>query len=394
MPPSPFAPLHAAMRAQVEQQFLPGVSTVLLRGQQEVDRFVYGQADMEAGTALREDHIFRVFSNTKLLTSCAVLLLMEDGKLQLDDPVERYLPELGRCQVLRPGATQLDEVEPARRPITVMHLMTHTAGLSYGAFDPGSLLFNAYAAAGVHDPRLSLAQMVQKLAALPLAFQPGEAWEYSLATDVLGRLVEVVSGLSLGDFFQQRICGPLGMVDTAFWVPEAKRDRMTALYGGVDFMDPTQPGLKRLDQLPYPGAYTSPTGFRQSGGGGLVSTLDDMVRLIQALMRGDGPSLLQPETLEQMCQNHIAPGLCVKFPNMPFNPGRVFGLGSSVLAVPGAFDPAQSVDEVSWGGLAGTVWWFNPRLNIAGVLMTQRYFGFGNPYTVAFRQLAYQGFGY
>lgn len=392
MPSFPFEPLHAAMRAQVEQQFLPGVATVLLRGQQEVDRFVYGHADVEAGVPLREDHIFRAFSNTKLLTSCAVLLLMEDGKLAMDDPVARWLPALAAPRVLRPGATQLDELEPARRPITVGHLMTHTSGLSYGAFDPGSLLFNAYNAAGVHDPRLSQAQLVEKLAALPLGFQPGENWDYSLATDVLGRLVEVVSGLSLGDFFQQRICGPLGMVDTAFWVPEDKRSRLTALYGGVDFMDPTKPGLKRLDQLPYPGAYMSPA-FRQSGGGGLVSTLDDQVRLIQALMPGDGPQLLKPQTLAQMCRNHIAPGLCVKFPNMPFNPGRVFGWGSSVLQVPGAFDPPQSTDEVSWGGLAGTVWWFNPRLNIAGVLMTQRYFGFGNPYTIAFRQLAYQGFG-
>ena len=392
MPSFPFEPLHAAMRAQVEQQFLPGVAAVLLRGQQEVDRFVYGHADVEAGVPLREDHIFRAFSNTKLLTSCAVLLLMEDGKLAMDDPVARWLPALAAPRVLRPGATQLDELEPARRPITVGHLMTHTSGLSYGAFDPGSLLFNAYNAAGVHDPRLSQAQLVEKLAALPLGFQPGENWDYSLATDVLGRLVEVVSGLSLGDFFQQRICGPLGMVDTAFWVPEDKRSRLTALYGGVDFMDPTKPGLKRLDQLPYPGAYMSPA-FRQSGGGGLVSTLDDQVRLIQALMPGDGPQLLKPQTLAQMCRNHIAPGLCVKFPNMPFNPGRVFGWGSSVLQVPGAFDPPQSTDEVSWGGLAGTVWWFNPRLNIAGVLMTQRYFGFGNPYTIAFRQLAYQGFG-
>ncbi|MFT3816108.1 MAG: serine hydrolase domain-containing protein [Rubrivivax sp.] len=393
MPRSPFQDLHAAMQSQVDQRFLPGVSTALLRGREVVDRFVCGHADIEAGVPLREDHIFRAFSNTKLLTSCAVLLLMEEGRLRLDDPIERHLPELGQRQVLRPGATRIDDVEPARRPITVLDLMTHTSGLGYGAFDPGTVLFNAYTQAGVHHPLLSQAQLVEKLAPLPLNFHPGEAWEYSLATDVLGRLVEVVSGRSLGEVFEQRICGPLGMVDTAFWVPEAKRGRLAALYGGVDFMDPTKPGLNRMDDAPFPGAFLSPAP-RQSGGGGLVSTLDDMVRLVQALMPGDGPTLLKPETLALMSRNHIAPGLCVKFPNMPVNPGRVFGLGSSVLTEPGRFDPPNAAGEVSWGGLAGTIWWLNPRLNIAGVLMTQRYYGFGNPYALAFKVLAYKGLGH
>ena len=392
MSASPFQPLHDAMQSQVEQGFLPGVSTALLRGREVVDRFVYGKADIEAGTALREDHIFRVFSNTKLLTSCAVLLLMEDGKLAMSDPIERYIPELGNRQVLRPGATDIGDVEPARRPITIEHLMTHTSGLAYGAFDPGTVMFNAYTKAAVHNPLLSNAQMVQTLATLPLAFHPGEQWEYSMATDVLGRLVEVVSGQGFGEFLQQRIFGPLEMVDTAFWVPPEKRDRFAALYGGVDFMDPTKPGLNRMDDAPFPGAYTSPK-LRESGGGGLVSTLGDTVRLIQSLMPG-GPTLLKPETLALMGRNHVAPGLCVKFPNMPVNPGRVFGLGSSVLLQPSAIDPPAATDEVSWGGLAGTIWWIHPRLNIAGVLMTQRYFGFGNPYAFEFKARAYQGLGH
>lgn len=387
-----FEPLHAALRAQVERGFLPGVATAVLHGREVVDRFVCGQADVEAAVPLRADHIFRVFSNTKLLTSCSVLLLMEEGRLRLDDPVERYLPLLANRQVLRPGAKSIDEVEPARRPITLHDLMTHTSGLSYGVFDPGSVLFAAYQAAGVHNPLLTQQQFIETLAPLPLGFQPGARWEYSLATDVLGRVIEAISGLSLGDFFQQRICTPLGMTDTAFWVPEDKRPRLAALYGGVDLMDPTKPGLVRMDQAPFPGAYSSPK-LRQSGGGGLVSTLDDTVRLIQALMPG-GPTLLKPETLAAMCRNQVAPGQYVQFPNMPANPGRVFGLGSSVLARPGPFDPPNSTDEVSWGGLAGTTWWINPRLNIAGVLMTQRYYGFGNPYTFEFRHLAYRALGH
>lgn len=389
MPASPFHALHTALHAQVEKGFLPGVSTALLRGRTVVDQFVCGHADIEAGVPLREDHLFRVFSNTKLPTSCAVLLLVEDGLLALDDPIARHLPAFANPQVLRAGATRIDDVEPARRPITVHHLLTHTAGLSYGLFDPGSLLDGAYKQAGIHHPLLTQAQFVDQLATLPLAFHPGEGWEYSLATDVLGRLVEVVSGQRLGDFLAQRIFGPLGMLDTAFWVPEDKRARLTALYGGVDFMDPTRPGLRRMDSAPYPGAYLSDAP-RQTGGGGLVSTLGDQVRLVQSLMPG-GPTLLRPETIALMHRNHIAPGQYVRFPNMPAHPGRVFGLGASVLEHPGKYDPPGSTGEVSWGGLAGTVWWINPRLNTAGVLMTQRYFGFGNPYTFEFRHLAYQG---
>lgn len=388
MQASAFHALHTAMQSQVDRDFLPGVSTALLRGREVVDEFICGQADIEAGTALREDHIFRVFSNTKLVVSCAVLLLMEEGQLALGDPIERYIPALGRRQVLRAGSTRVDDVEPAHRPITVQHLMTHTSGLAYGLFDPGTPLFKAYQLSGVHDPRLTQAQFIERLATLPLSFHPGEGWEYSFATDVLGRLVEVVSGRSLGEFFAQRIFGPLDMRDTGFVVPQAQRQRLAALYGGVDFMDPFRPGLKRLDEAPYPGAFVTP-GLRESGGGGLVSTLGDQVRLIQSLMPG-GPTLLKPETIALMQRNHVAPGLHVQFPNMPANPGRVFGLGSSVLVRPGPFDPPNSTDEFSWGGLAGTVWWINPRLNIAGVLMTQRYYGFGNPYTFEFRHAAYK----
>ncbi|MFT4242052.1 MAG: serine hydrolase domain-containing protein [Acidovorax sp.] len=387
-PSSPFHALHAALQSQVDRGFLSGVSTALLRGREVVDTFVCGQADIEAKVPLREDHIFRAFSNTKLVTSCAVLLLVEDGKVSLDDPIARYLPQFASPQVLRPGATHIGDVEPAQRPITVRHLMTHTSGLGYGAFDPGTVLFNAYTQAAVHNPLLSQTQFIDKLAALPLGFQPGDRWEYSLATDVLGVLVEVVSGQRLGDFFAARIFGPLGMVDTAFHVPQDKLGRLAALYSGVDLMDPLKPGLNRMENVPFPGAFLSPA-LRQSGGGGLVSTLGDQVRLVQSLMPG-GPTLLKPETIADMGRSHIAQGQFVQFPNMPANPGRVFGLGSSVLDVPGKFDPPNSTNEVSWGGLAGTVWWINPRLNIAGVLMTQRYFGFGNPYTFEFRHAAYR----
>ncbi|MGZ5265801.1 MAG: serine hydrolase domain-containing protein, partial [Caldimonas sp.] len=208
----------------------------------------------------------------------------------------------------------------------------------------------------------------------------------------LGRLVEVVSGRSFGEVLASRIFEPLGMVDTGFWVPEAKRERLCALYVGADLMDPTRPGLTRADDKPYPGAYTRKMP-RESGGGGLVSTLGDTVRLLQSLIPG-GPTLLKPQSIELMFRNHLPPGLCVQFPNLPPFENRCFGLGSSVAVGPVAGEPAEVAGEAGWGGLAGTLWWINPRLGIAAALMTQRYFGFGNPYGYEFKRQAYRALGF
>lgn len=387
-----FDALHAAMRAQVDQQFLPGVSTALFKGRDVVDTFCCGFADKEANIALREDHIFRMFSSTKLVTSCAVLMLFEEGRIQWNDPIEAFIPELGGRQVLKPGATRIDDVEPARTSITIGQLMTHTSGLSYGLFDPGTVMFNAYNQAQPMHPGKSLREMMTTLATLPLAFQPGTQWEYSVATDVLSRLVEVVSGQSFAAFLSSRFFVPLGMRDTDFWLAPDKLDRLCALYVGVDLVDPTKPGLVRADNKPFPGAYTRQMP-RESGGGGLVSTLGDTTRFIQSLLPG-GPNLLKPASIELMCRNQLATGLCVQFPNMPKLESKGFGLGSSVAIGTSASEPTEVVGEVGWGGLAGTIWWINPRIGIAGVLMTQRYFGFGNPYSFVFKQEAYKALGF
>ncbi len=387
-----FDALHAAMQAQVDQQFLPGVATAVMRGREVVDRFCCGFADKEAGIPLREDHIFRMFSSTKLVTSCAVLMLFEEGRIQWDDPIEAYIPELGARQVLKAGATHIDQVEPARTSITIGQLMTHTSGLSYGLFDPGTVLFDAYNKAAVMHPGKTLDEMMKALAPLPLAFQPGTQWEYSVATDVLGRLVEVVSGATFGAFLAGRIFEPLGMSDTDFWVPEAKLERLCVLYVGADMADPTQPGLRRLDSKPFPGAYTRKMP-RESGGGGLVSTLDDTVKFMQSLLPG-GPRLLQAQTIDSMWRNHLAQGMCVQFPNVPRFESKGFGWGSSVTIGTSPAEPAEVVGEVGWGGLAGTIWWINPRLGIAAALMTQRYMGFGNPYSFEFKRSAYAGLGF
>lgn len=383
-----FQTLHTAMQSWIDREILAGASSALLVGRELVDVHCVGWADKENQVALREDHLFRVFSNTKLVTSCAVLLLADEGRLGLDDPVEEYLPQLGRRRVLRPKAQSLDEAEPARSSITIRHLLCHSSGLSYGFLDPGSLIYKAYTERRVMNAHATLAELVDVLADLPLTFHPGSSWEYSIATDVLGRLVEVVSGLRFGQFLQQRIFEPLGMHDSFFFVPPEKQGRLAGYYAGADVFRPTVPGLRKLEGSPYPGAFIKPVA-RESGGGGLVSSLTDMVSLLRSLMPG-GPTLLKPDTIAQMMQNQLAPGVHIGFPGVGAVPGKGYGLGGAVIVQPSETDPPASAGEFEWGGIAGTQWWISPRHNIAGVLMAQRQMGFWNPYSFEFKRLAYE----
>ncbi|MGY8705535.1 serine hydrolase domain-containing protein [Bradyrhizobium sp. 18BD] len=387
-----FSAVRTAMQRYVDQEIIPGASWAVLRGHDVVDQQCVGFADREAKTALRPDHIFRAFSNTKIFVTCAIMLLMEEGRIGLDDPVEKFLPQLGNRKVLKPGAASLADVEPANGPITIRQLLTHTSGLSYGIFDPGTVLFKGYNAAGVLNPLTPLTDMIDKLADLPLSYQPGTAWEYSVATDVLGRVVEVISGKSLDAVFKASIFDPLGMTDTGFFVPEAQQERLVALYNGADPLDPMKPGLTRADDnLPYPQAYRRPFP-RLSGGGGLVSTLPDMLALVRALVPGSN-ALLKPETLRQMMTNQLPAGRTIRFANLGPIPGKGFGLGGAITFAPMPSDPPNSTGEFQWGGLAGTHWWICPEANTAGVLMAQRYMGFWNPYFFEFKRLAYQAVG-
>ena len=248
-----FSALHATMQRYVNDDILAGLSSAVLQGRELVDLHCVGWADKERGEPWSAQHIVRSYSDSKLITTCAVMLLVEQGVLGLDDPVERYIPLLGQRQVLRPGATSIDDTESARHPITLRHLLTHSSGLSYGLLDHGTLIFKAYRAKAVLNPFNTLAQMVDTLVDLPLLFHPGEGWEYSIATDVLGRVVEVASGQSFGDFLQARIFQPLGMVDTGFVVRPEQQPRLTAFYVGADLANPLKPGLTRNDQALTPG---------------------------------------------------------------------------------------------------------------------------------------------
>lgn len=382
-----FDPVETAMRGHVDGQRLAGVSWAILEGRDVVDQRCIGFADREAGEPLRPDHLFRVFSNTKLATSCAILLLYEDGRFDLDEPVARFVPQLADPRVLRPGATSLDDTEPAARPITIRHLLTHTSGLSYGLLDPGTLLFRAYAERRVLSADTPLSTMIDTLATLPLAFHPGTSWEYSVSTDVLGHLVEVVSGRPFDAFLGERIFGPLGMADTGFVVPPADHGRLAAYYAGADLLDPMKPGLTRLQDQPYRGAFLRPVP-RLSGGGGLVSSLADTTALVRSLLPG-GPTLLKPATLDAMFTNQLPDGTWLRFARLGEIPGKGHGLAGAVTVAPSSIDPPDSRGELQWGGIGGTHWWISRERGLAAVTMTQRAMGFWHPSAFDFKRAVY-----
>jgi CubicO group peptidase (beta-lactamase class C family) len=383
-----FSPAHAAMRRYVDGNILSGISSAVLVGRDLADVNCVGWADKEAQTSLRVDHIFRVHSNTKLITSCAAMLLFEEDRFQLDDTIERFIPQLANRRVLRPGATSLDETEPAKSSITIRHLMSHSSGLSHDIFDTGTLIFKAYKERKVLNPATTLAEMVDVLADLPLVYHPGTSWEYSVAIDVLARLVEIISGQRFDTFIQSRILGPLGMVDTGFVVPEKSRSRLAAYYTGADLAESMKPGLTRMDDASYPGANLRPVP-RLSGGGGLVSTLPDMVALIRSLLPG-GSTLLKPNTIALMMTNQLPGGVWIRFPRSGELHGRGFGLAGGLKLEPSPLDHKDSIGELYWGGSAGTQWWISPRTNAAGLMMTQRQMAFFHPFVFEFKRLAYE----
>ncbi len=387
--PSPynFAPVHQALQRYVDADVLAGVSSAVLHGRELVDLHCAGWANKEQGELLRSDHIFRIFSNSKLVTSCAVLLLWEEGRFGLDAPIDSFIPQLAQRQVLRPGATRLNDTEPARSAISIRHLLSHSAGLSYGLLDPGTMVYQAYSERKVLHHRNTLDGMMDKLADLPLLFHPGTAWEYSVASDVLGRLVEVVSGQPLDAFLQSRIFAPLGMVDTGFVVPLAQQHRLATLYHGANVLQPLQPGLKPSDTTPFKNANLEPSALL-SGGGGLVSTLPDMLALLRSLLPG-GPTLLKADTLALMVRNQLPAGCCIRFAGVGELRGMGFGLGGAVMHTPSSIDPPDAAGEFQWGGMAGTHWWISPERNLAGLLMAQRWMGFWHPFALEFKQQVY-----
>lgn len=241
-----FSPLHQRLQWYVDEGILPHAFSLVMRGTDVLDYRCFGYMDVETRQPLREDAIYRMFSNTKLITSVAAMMLVEEGKMGLDDALADYIPEFASPQVLIAGAMSIDQVEPVQSPITLRQVLSHSAGFSYGFVDPESVIDQAYLSDGLNilagfDG--DLANMCALLARFPLAFQPGTDWRYSLGTDVTARLVEVVSGLGFDDYLQLRIFEPLGMRDTGFSVSSEKLERIPAMYAPNDMFDPMAGGL-------------------------------------------------------------------------------------------------------------------------------------------------------
>ncbi|EXG81436.1 serine hydrolase domain-containing protein [Cryptosporangium arvum] len=375
----------------VDDGRLPGWSVLVSRHGQVAHTSSYGLRDVEAGRPVTDDTLFRIYSMTKPITSVAALMLYEEGAFELTDPVSRYLPAFAEQRVLVGGTAAKPVTVPAIEPVRIWHLLTHTAGLTYG-FHHVDVLDEIYRANGFEwgTPRgLDLAACVDAWAGLPLAFQPGSEWNYSVATDVLGRLVEVVSGQTLDTFFADRILGPLGMTDTAFSVPEPEADRLAALY-----TPSPAGGLVRSDAMGR--AVLTPPRFL-SGGGGLVSTRHDYHRFAQMLLRRgelDGVRLLGDRTVRFLGANHLPGGVDLEqfgrplFAETPFR-GVGFGLGVSVLLDPVVTRTLGSAGEFGWGGAASTAFWVDPAEDLVVVFLTQLLPSSTYPIRSQLRQLVY-----
>ena len=356
-----------------------------------------GSRDLEAGLPVTDDTVWRIYSMTKPITSVAAMILYEEGKLALTDPVSAFIPSFADVRVYDGGSDLRQVTVPAAEPVRIWHLLTHTAGLTYGfhRVHPVDALYRAGGFEWGTPPGVDLAQACDLWAGFPLLFQPGAEWNYSVATDVLGRVVEVASGQRLDEFFADRIFRPLGMTDTAFWAGPAAQPRLAALYGpGPDGK------AKRMDAFGQ-GALKEPNLL--GGGGGLVSTAADYHQFTQMLLHRpdspagelDGARLLGPRTARYMMRNHLPGGVDLEtfgrplYPDFPFR-GIGFGLGLAVVIDPAAGRVSCSDGELAWGGAASTSFWVDQDAELTVSFFTQLLPSSAHRLRPQLRQLVYQ----
>ena len=366
--------IDAHFRRYVDDGRLPGWLLVVTRGGRRVHVGRAGHRDVENGLPVEDDTVFRIYSMTKPVTSVAAMMLYEEGWFELKDPVSRWIPSFADVRVFTGGTAGQPTTAAATEPVRVWHLLTHTAGLTYG-FHRAHATDEIYRDAGFDfgvSRGYDLAACVDAWAGLPLVHEPGRRFNYSHATDVLGRLVEVISGRPLDRFLQERVLAPLGMHDTAFWADERLVDRLGALY----VPHPETGRILRYD--PIGDAAARPPAYL-SGGGGLVSTAHDYLRFCEMLRRGgelDGARLLGPRTVDFMTTNHLPGGVDLEafgqstFAETAYD-GVGFGLGFSVVIDPAAAKVPSSVGEYAWGGAASTGFWVDPVEDVTAVFLTQ-----------------------
>ena len=370
--------LSSVLESEVARGRVPGAVALIARNGRVGYFESFGQRDAAAGAPMAKDSIFRIYSMTKPVVSVAAMMLWEQGRFLLDDPIGKYLPELGdvKVAVLRDGT--LEQV-PAARKITIQDLFRHTSGLTY-EFRGSGPIHKMYMEAKIYRRTQTSAEQVATLGQMPLINQPGTRWEYSRSTDVLGRLIEILSGESLGSHLHKHIFAPLGMVDTAFHVPPAKHSRLAEAFA----KDPDSGGLVQLLDVRDAPKF-------ESGGGGLVSTASDYAQFLQMMLnRGalNGTRFLSRKTVELMTADHLGP--ITGAPDL-LVPGYGFGLGFAVRLHAGIATMPGSIGQYFWGGLAGTTFWVDPAENLFAILLIQAP-GQREYYRMLFRDMVYSAF--
>jgi CubicO group peptidase (beta-lactamase class C family) len=372
------ARLGAVMRDEIERGRVPGAVALIARRGRIGFFDSFGQRDAATGAPMAKDTIFRIYSMTKPITSVAAMMLWEEGRFLLSDPIAKYLPELADLHVAVERGAEIERV-PLERAITIQDLLRHTSGLTY-EFRGSGPVQKMYMSARVYSLAQSNADQVATLGRIPLLHQPRTRWEYGRSTDVLGRLVEVLSGQRLSEFFEQRILAPLGMVDTAFHVAQRHHSRLAEAFA----RDPDSGAAVQLLDVREPPNF-------ESGGGGLVSTASDYARFLQMLLDGGrlgGCRLLSRKTIELMTADHLGP--MTGAPDL-LPPGHGFGLGFAVRLHAGIAQTPGSIGLYFWGGLAGTTFWVDPAEQLFALMLVQAP-GRRDYYRTLFRDLVYAAF--
>lgn len=375
--------INALMQKYVDQGRLGGAVTLIARNGKVAHLQAFGQLDPTTGAAMPTDAIFRIASQTKAVTSVAVMILFEEGKLLLGDPVSKYIPEFKTTIVAVPDGSKKGpgyKIVPAKRQITIRDLLTHSAGISYGD-GPAKDLYKSAGLQGwfLADRPEPVGAYMKKLASLPFDAQPGEKWVYGYNADILGYLVEVVSGMSLADFVKARITGPLAMADTSFFLPEDKIGRLSVVYGmGKD-------GKAGMITDPKELAYVKGPRTCYAGGAGLLATAEDYARFLLMLQSGGewgGVHVLSPKSVELMTADHVG--------DLYGSPGQGFGLGFWVTKELGHNGDPGSVGAYGWGGAYHTSYWVDPVEKLVAVFMTQLMPATGSDAQGKFKALVYQ----
>jgi CubicO group peptidase (beta-lactamase class C family) len=384
--------LDRHFRQYVDDGRLTGWLLAVAREGKVAHLTTYGMRDREAAAPVETDTVWRLASMTKPITSVAAMMLYETGAFELKDPISKWIPSFEQMHVYRSGSSNSPDVRPATEPMRVWHLLTHTSGLTYG-FQYAHPVDAMYRAAGFewgNPPGVDLAGCCELWAELPLLFEPGSEWNYGVSTDVLGRLIEVISGQSLASFLQERIFEPLGMVDTGFG-SAGNVDRLAAPYL-------VNPAGSDSPPVRIPGEPPTAPPEMLSGGGGLVGTASDYFRFSEMLRRGgefEGTRLLSPRTVSYMTSNHLPGGADLEefgrplFSETTFD-GVGFGLGVSVVTDPLAGKVLTSAGEYGWGGAFSTSWWVAPQEGLSALFFTQLLPSSTHPIRSQLKQLVYQ----